>query len=318
MTNLTITTENFTIRDWFSSDLSDLQEWKGEQAIGLLDNYMADEHILAVQSNFDLKVVGLFCLSSLDNEAEGLDSNLSGGKISYDFISQDIVEVYLPELLKSVVHYYFTHDGYDFLICKPDTTGYAIEDAMKTVGFSLVDSAENLYLLRNDDVADFGVAAKNLLTEFIVKTYKNARLSVLVICLLTFAFSALLIYMMALLYPPFAGICMAIGTIIIVIDVCISQFVELRISNRQITVVNVFTNMKRTYSMSDFATCMAIYNAKQRKSLEEFNYVKIRFKRSIFTYVLRDDKYSNWQNLVDYLEYEHVLKSYDARSSFVK
>ena len=191
MTNLTITTKNFTIRDWFSSDLSDLQEWKGEQAANLLEEYMSDEHILAVQSNLDLKVVGLFCLSSLGKEAEGIDANLTGKKISYEFISQDIVEAYLPELLKNVVDYYLTHDGYDFLICKPDTTGYVIKDAMKAVGFSLIDPAENMYLLRNEFVADSGVPAENILTEFIVEIHNNARLSLFEIVFITALVSAL-------------------------------------------------------------------------------------------------------------------------------
>lgn len=318
MTNLTITTENFTIRDWFSSDLADLQEWKGDQAAGLLEEYMADEHILAVQSNLDLKVVGLFHLSSLDKEAEGLDADLSGKRISYEFISQDIVEAYLPEVLRSVVDYYLQHDGYDFLICKPDTTGYAIKDAMGAVGFSLIDPAENLYLLRNELVADSRVAHKDILTEFVVETRSNARLSILLITILTFGLSALLMYIMALLYPLPYVIAFGVAVVIVVIAICSSRFVELRISDRKITVVKVITRRKKTYSLSDLATCRAIYNASQRKSLEVFDYVRIRFRRSVVSYVLREDKYINWQNLVDYLEYEQVLSSYDSRTSLVK
>ena len=318
MTNLTITTENFTIRDWFSSDLADLQEWKGDQAAGLLEEYMADEHILAVQSNLDLKVVGLFHLSSLDKEAEGLDANLSGKRISYEFTSQDIVGAYLPEILKNVVDYYLQHDGYDFLICKPDSTGYAVKDAMEAVGFALIDPAETLYLLRNELVADSRVAHKDILTEFIVETRSNARLSILLITLLTFGISALPIYLMAKVYPLPCAIAMAVGILIIVIAICSSRFVELRISDRKITVVKVITRRKKTYSLSDLATCRAIYNARQRKSLEVFDYVRIRFRRSMVSYVLREDKYINWQNLVDYLEYEQVLSSYDSRTSLVK
>lgn len=318
MTNLTITTENFTIRDWFSSDLSDLQEWKGEQATGLLEEYMADEHILAVQSNLDLKVVGLFCLSPLGKEAEGIDANLTGKRISYEFISQDIVEAYLPELLKNVVDYYLKHDGYDFLICKPDTTGDAIKDAMETVGFSLIDPAENMYLLRNVFVADSKVAAENILTEFIVEIHNNARLSLFEIVFITALVSALPIYLMAILYPVQYAIILAVGILIVLIDFCSSELVELRISNKQITKVNIITRMKKTYALTDLATCKVIYNATQRNSLQVFSYVKIRFRGSIFTCKLRDNKYSNWQNLVDYLEYEQVIESYDARTSFVR
>ncbi|MCQ2532251.1 MAG: hypothetical protein MJ093_06060 [Saccharofermentans sp.] len=314
MTNLTITTKNFTIRDWFSSDLSDLQEWKGEQAASCLEEYMADEHILAVQSNLDLKVVGLFRLSSLDKEAEGLDPNLSGKEIGYEFISQDIVESYLPELLKSVVDYYLAHDGYDFLICKPDTTSYAIKDAMNEVGFSLINSAENMYLLRNE----VEVANENILTEFIVETHSNARLTILGIFLLTIVIAALPLYLMTVIYPPESAIALAVGILIIDIAVCNSEFVELHISNRQITKVNVITRRKKTYPLSDLATCRVFYNATQRKSFEVFNYVKIRFSGSIFSYKLRDNKYTNWQNLVDYLNYEHVLESYDARNTLLK
>lgn len=318
MTNLTITTENFTIRDWFGSDLSDLQEWKGEQAADLLEAYMADEHILAVESNLDLKVVGLFCLSPLDKEAEGLDANLNGREISYEFISQEIVEAYLPELLKSVVDYYLKHDGYDFLICKPDTAGYAVEDAMKSVGFSLIDSAENLYILRGDSLADSESAAEDILTEFTVRTHKNARLSILGIWLLTFALSALPLYLMALVYPLPYAILLAVGLIVIIVVTCACEYVELRISGKEITLVNVITHRKKTYSKSDFARCAVFYNVTQRKSLHVFNCVKIRFNGSIITYKLRDNKYSNWQNLVDYLEHEKVLESYDARNTFVK
>ena len=314
MTNLTIATKNFTIRDWFSSDLSDLQEWKGEQATACLEEYMADEHILAVQSNLDLKVVGLFRLSSLGKESEGLDPNLSGKEIGYEFISQDIVESYLPELLKSVVDYYLAHDGYDFLICKPDSTSYAVKDALNSVGFSLINSAENMYLLRNEAE----VASENILTEFIVETHSNARLTILGIFLLTIVIAALPLYLMTVIYSPESAIALAVGILIIDIAVCNSEFVELHISNRQITKVNVITRRKKTYPLSDLATCRVFYNATQRKSFEVFNYVKIRFRGSIFPYMLRDNKYTNWQNLVDYLNYEKVLESYDARNTFLK
>ena len=318
MTNLTITTKNFTIRDWFSSDLSDLQEWKGEQASSLLEEYMADEHILAVQSDIDLKVVGLFRLAPLGEEAEGLDPNLTGKEISYEFISQDIAESYLPELLKSVVDYYLNHDGYDFLICKPDSTDYAIKDAMLDVGFALIDPAQNMYLLRNEIAADAKTTAENILTEFIVETHANARLTIFGIFLLTIVIAALPLYLMAVLYPPELAIALAAGILIIDVAICGSEFVELRISNREITKVNVITHRKKTYSLSDLAICRVFYNASQRKSLKVFSYVKIRFRGSIFTYKLRDNKYKNWQNLVDYLNYEHVLESYDARNTLLK
>jgi len=312
MTNLTINTKNFTIRDWFSSDEADLKEWKGEQAETLLQKYMEDEHILAVQSNVDLKIVGLFSLADLGTEVEDIDNTLNGKQIGFEFVSQDIVESFLPELLGSIVKYYLSHDGYDFLICMPETSGLVIKDAMESVGFSLIDSAKNMYLLQNEIVSTSAFADEKIITEFVVEPYTKTKLKLIGITIFILVLYGLIMLPISLrIYPIQGVVIMTVITLVVVFWFLIRGFVQIRVSNREIIVKNLITRIKRKYTLSDLKKCYVAYDVHQRtKSFRRDTFVKIRFSGSLMSCQLYDTDYSNWDALVDYLDYEGVLSTF--------